>query len=212
MTFPAEPLAYKPVFGSVAFDRLAEAREKMTSPVTIQEKMYGHRARIGYTSPPLTTEVFPYEFYKIVPAGVTLVITSLAIVVRSKAEVDQSYDISMKAAREMAAAGLRYRRARRRADQSVARRRQCAADDPRSRSRAEGQGLDQRVRAGQGRQGAGLQEGGGGAALCPFRHRPHRRLCGPFRLRGVGRDRLGQRRSTRSAASRSTRRSRWAAS
>jgi len=68
--------------------------------------MYGHRARIGYTSPPLTTEVFPYEFYKIVPAGVTLVITTLAIVERSKNEVDQSYDISMKAAREMAAAGV----------------------------------------------------------------------------------------------------------
>src|SRR5215472_1800621 len=67
--------------------------------------MYGHRARIGYTSPPLTTEIFPYEFYRIVPAGVTLVITSLAIVVRSKDEVDQSYDISMRVAREMAAAG-----------------------------------------------------------------------------------------------------------
>jgi maleate isomerase len=68
-------------------------------------KMYGHRARIGYTSPPLTTEVFPYEFYKIVPEGVSLVVTSLAIVVRSKEEIDQSYDISMRAAREMAAAG-----------------------------------------------------------------------------------------------------------
>src|ERR1700750_3095345 len=67
--------------------------------------MYGYRARIGYTSPPLTTEVFPYEFYKIVPEGVTLVVTSLAIVVRSKDEVDQSYDISMRAAREMAAGG-----------------------------------------------------------------------------------------------------------
>src|SRR4051794_29329482 len=71
----------------------------------LSDKMYGHRARIGYTSPPLTTEVFPYEFYKIVPEGVTLVVTSLAIVVRSKDEVDQSYDISMRAAREMAAAG-----------------------------------------------------------------------------------------------------------
>jgi maleate isomerase len=67
--------------------------------------MYGYRARIGYTSPPLTTEVFPYEFYQIVPEGVTLVVTSLAIVVRSKDEIDQSYDISMRAAREMAAAG-----------------------------------------------------------------------------------------------------------
>lgn len=71
-----------------------------------RKDMYGHRARIGYTSPPLTTEIFPYEFYKIVPEGVTLVITTLAIVERSKNEVDQSYDISMKAAREMAAAGV----------------------------------------------------------------------------------------------------------
>src|SRR5438045_7527348 len=70
------------------------------------ESIYGYRARIGYTSPPLTTEVFPYEFYKMVPAGVTLVITTLAIVVRSKDEVDRSYEISMKAAREMAAAGV----------------------------------------------------------------------------------------------------------
>src|SRR5260370_32170099 len=80
----------------------------MTSPsaAPISETPYGHRARIGYTSPPLTTEVFPYEFYKMAPPGVTLVITTLAIVVRSKQEVDQSYDISMKAAREMAAAGV----------------------------------------------------------------------------------------------------------
>lgn len=71
----------------------------------LETRMYGHRARIGYTSPPLTTEVFPYEFYKIVPEGVTLVVTSLAIVVRSKDEIDNSYEISMRAAREMAAAG-----------------------------------------------------------------------------------------------------------
>ena len=78
-----------------------------STPVTsFSETMYGHRARIGYTSPPLTTEVFPYEFYKMVPEGVTLVITTLAIVVRSKAEVDQSYETSMRAAREMAAAGV----------------------------------------------------------------------------------------------------------
>lgn len=66
---------------------------------------YGWRARIGYTSPPLTTEVFPYEFYKLVPDGVSLVVTSLAITVRSKEEIDQSYEISMKAAREMKVAG-----------------------------------------------------------------------------------------------------------
>ena len=78
----------------------------MTSSASARDNIYGHRARIGYTSPPLTTEVFPYEFYKIVPAGVTLVVTTLAIVVRSKGEVDQSYDISMKAAREMASADV----------------------------------------------------------------------------------------------------------
>jgi maleate isomerase len=74
-------------------------------PEPSRDDIYGRRARIGYTSPPLTTEVFPYEFYKIVPDGVTLVVTSLAIVVRSKDEVEASYDISMRAAREMAAAG-----------------------------------------------------------------------------------------------------------
>jgi maleate isomerase len=78
----------------------------MPTSAAPRDDIYGQRARIGYTSPPLTTEIFPYEFYRIVPAGVTLVITTLAIVVRSKGEVDQSYDISMKAAREMALAGV----------------------------------------------------------------------------------------------------------
>src|ERR1700758_3210146 len=75
-----------------------------TAPIS--QAIYGYRARIGYISPPLTTEVFPYEFYKMAPPGVTLVITTLAIVVRSKQEVDQSYETSMRAAREMAAAGV----------------------------------------------------------------------------------------------------------
>jgi hypothetical protein len=76
------------------------------NPAFPNSRIYGHRARIGYTSPPLTTEIFPYEFYKIVPDGVTLVVTTLAIVERSKSEVEQSYAISMKAARAMAAAGV----------------------------------------------------------------------------------------------------------
>jgi maleate isomerase len=71
----------------------------------IRGEKYGYRARIGYTSPPLTSEVFPYEFYKVVPDGVSLVITTLAITVRSDSEVSQSYDISMKAAEQMAEAG-----------------------------------------------------------------------------------------------------------
>ena len=172
----------------------------MTTPVTIQDgKMYGHRARIGYTSPPLTTEIFPYEFYKIVPDGVTLVVTSLAIVVRSKDEVDQSYDISMRAAREMAAAGcdivvlggvpINLSRGTKNAEQMIADLEAELGIKVSSSAAAQA----------QGRQGARLQEGGGGAALRAFRHRPHRRLCRAFRLRAAGRDRLGQRRSTGSA-------------
>lgn len=75
------------------------------APPAIRGDKYGYRARIGYTSPPLTSEVFPYEFYKVVPDGVSLVITTLAITVRSDSEVSQSYDISMKAAEQMAEAG-----------------------------------------------------------------------------------------------------------
>jgi len=68
--------------------------------------IYGHRARIGYTSPPATTEIFPYEFYKIVPEGVTLVITTLAIMKLTSDEVDQSYEISLRAASQMAETGI----------------------------------------------------------------------------------------------------------
>lgn len=71
-----------------------------------QAKLYGHRARIGYTSPPLIAEVFPYEFYKIVPAGVTLVITTLAVTELSDAEFERSHAISMRAARAMVTAGV----------------------------------------------------------------------------------------------------------
>ena len=64
--------------------------------------MYGNRARIGYTSPPMITEVFPYEFYKMAPAGVTLMLTTLTLVTRSKDEVAKSFEMSLDAARKMA--------------------------------------------------------------------------------------------------------------
>lgn len=67
--------------------------------------MYGHRARIGYTSPPAATEIFPYEFYLVAPEGVTLIVTSLAIVEMTSGEIDQSYEISVRAAREQAKSG-----------------------------------------------------------------------------------------------------------
>jgi maleate isomerase len=64
--------------------------------------IYGYRARIGYTSPPAATEVFPYEFYMMAPKGVTLVVSTLAIVDMDKEEVDRSYEISLRTARELA--------------------------------------------------------------------------------------------------------------
>src|SRR5262245_10874346 len=53
------------------------AGEAMNWQPSTRADIYGSRARIGYTCPPLCAEVFPYEFYKLVPAGVTLVITAL---------------------------------------------------------------------------------------------------------------------------------------
>ena len=68
--------------------------------------MYGHRARIGYCSPPFVTEVFAYEFYRMVPAGVTLMITTLEV---GNAYTEQGFDAShqrsLAAARAMGGAG-----------------------------------------------------------------------------------------------------------
>ena len=68
--------------------------------------VYGYRARIGYTCPPIIAEVFPYEFYRVVPEGVTLAITTLAVAKATSEELRTSYDISLRAAREMGAAGV----------------------------------------------------------------------------------------------------------
>jgi maleate isomerase len=70
--------------------------------------MYGTRARIGYTSPPLVTEVFPYEFYKMAPPGVTLVLTTLMVARHTpeSGEAEESWTHSQRAARAMAEAGV----------------------------------------------------------------------------------------------------------
>ena len=68
--------------------------------------MYGYRARIGYTSPPAATEVFPYEFYRIVSDGVTLVVNTLPLVERTSDEVDRSYEVSLNVAHALARAGI----------------------------------------------------------------------------------------------------------
>jgi maleate cis-trans isomerase len=41
--------------------------------------MYGWRGRIGFISPPLMTELVPYEFYQMVPEGVGLLVTCMGL-------------------------------------------------------------------------------------------------------------------------------------
>jgi maleate cis-trans isomerase len=68
--------------------------------------MYGHRARIGYISPLLVTEVFIHEFYQIVPPGVTLALSGLTFAQGTGQEVQESFDLTLRAARVMGAAGV----------------------------------------------------------------------------------------------------------
>lgn len=68
--------------------------------------MIGNRARIGYCSPPFVTEIFCYEFYKMVPKGVTLMITTLEVGNEyTNAVFNSSYDRSIAAAKAMGEAG-----------------------------------------------------------------------------------------------------------
>src|SRR6516165_3313310 len=80
---------------------LDDSVELCTQELTFNPSFYPSLVRMpmGYASPPLLTEVFAYDFYRLAPAGVTLALTSLAILDRSKDEVDRSYEISMRAAR-----------------------------------------------------------------------------------------------------------------
>jgi maleate isomerase len=68
--------------------------------------MYGYRARIGYTSPPAVTETFAYEFYRIVPEGVTLAVTTLNIVHMTEEELAEGARISIDGARLLAQADV----------------------------------------------------------------------------------------------------------
>jgi len=99
VTSAAKPVTSFPIISS-------GADEAVNRQPSTRVDIYGSRARIGYTCPPLCAEIFPYEFYKLVPAGVTLVITTLTVIERSAGEVEQAYDMSMRAARELAAAGV----------------------------------------------------------------------------------------------------------
>lgn len=68
--------------------------------------MYGSRARIGYISPLMVTEVFIYEFYQVVPRGVTLAITTLTGTNLTPEESEESLKLTQRAARQMGRSGV----------------------------------------------------------------------------------------------------------
>lgn len=67
---------------------------------------YGSRARIGYTCPVYLAEIFPYDFYKIVPDGVTMVTATASVWKMTPEELKNSAEQSIRAARAMAESGV----------------------------------------------------------------------------------------------------------
>jgi maleate isomerase len=68
--------------------------------------VYGHRARIGYTSVAFVTEVFPYSLYKQAPEGVTLALITVQQSEFSQGEMDRLYEDTMAGARALARSGV----------------------------------------------------------------------------------------------------------
>jgi maleate isomerase len=67
---------------------------------------YGSRARIGYTCPIYLAEIFPYDFYKIAPEGVSLMTATASVWKGTPEEMKKSAEESLRAAREMARSGV----------------------------------------------------------------------------------------------------------
>jgi maleate isomerase len=67
---------------------------------------YGSRARIGYTCPIYLAEIFPYDFYRMVPDGVSLMTATASVWRGTPEEMRKSAEESMRAAREMARSGV----------------------------------------------------------------------------------------------------------
>ncbi len=68
-------------------------------------QIHGHRARIGYTVAAVTTEVYPIDWYRVVPEGVSLMMITLPLGERSPEDVEKCYQISIESAHTMARAG-----------------------------------------------------------------------------------------------------------
>ena len=68
-------------------------------------QIHGHRARIGYTVAAVTTEIYPIDWYRVVPDGVSLMMITLPLGERSPEDVERCYQISIESAHTMARAG-----------------------------------------------------------------------------------------------------------
>jgi hypothetical protein len=66
---------------------------------------YGYRARIGYTCPVFLAEIFPFDFYRMAPDGVSLLLATMSVWEGTEEEMKLSAQQSMRAAKEMARAG-----------------------------------------------------------------------------------------------------------
>lgn len=66
---------------------------------------YGYRARIGYTCPVFLAEIFPLDFYRMAPDGVSLLLATMSVWEGTEEEMQLSAQQSMRAAQEMAKAG-----------------------------------------------------------------------------------------------------------
>jgi maleate cis-trans isomerase len=67
--------------------------------------MYGSRARFGYLSGPIFAESYAYEFYKMAPPGVTLMISTLKYEQGTMDEIKACVALGDQIAHDMAQAG-----------------------------------------------------------------------------------------------------------
>lgn len=71
-------------------------------------RMYGWRARVGFISPPLMTEMVPYEFYQMVPDGVGLLVTCMGLDDLTSEQMERALGMVERHVREQERRGVDY--------------------------------------------------------------------------------------------------------
>lgn len=73
-----------------------------------ESNIYGWRARVGFVSPPLMTEMVPYEFYQMVPDGVGLLVTCMGLDDLTEEQMEQALGTAERHIREQNRRGVDY--------------------------------------------------------------------------------------------------------